>query len=161
MRAVPAVIGISVVIMRISVDFPAPFGPSRPKISPSYVEGNVVDGGEVAVLLDDVIHLDGIGRSAAVGSIDLLCRHSEFLRSGMHPDVFIVLMLLRAALWRRAFNLLWRDQHLRSHAGNVRALGIVERIFQHDGSDVALAAAYVTLGGEVRFRSYSRTPFPR
>ena len=36
MRAFPAVIGISVVIMRISVDFPAPFGPSSPKISPSF-----------------------------------------------------------------------------------------------------------------------------
>ena len=31
----PAVIGISVVIMRISVDLPAPFGPSSPKISSS------------------------------------------------------------------------------------------------------------------------------
>ena len=32
--AVPEVGGVSVVIMRISVVFPAPFGPSRPKISP-------------------------------------------------------------------------------------------------------------------------------
>src|SRR5271166_3272813 len=31
----PAVIGINVVIIRIKVDFPAPFGPSNPKISPS------------------------------------------------------------------------------------------------------------------------------
>ena len=33
--SVPLVGGRSVTIMRISVDFPAPFGPSRPKISPS------------------------------------------------------------------------------------------------------------------------------
>ena len=33
--AVPEVGGSSVTSMRISVDFPAPFGPSRPKISPS------------------------------------------------------------------------------------------------------------------------------
>ena len=33
--AVPAVGGSSVVSMRISVDLPAPFGPSSPKISPS------------------------------------------------------------------------------------------------------------------------------
>jgi hypothetical protein len=32
--ALPDVGGVSVVIMRISVVFPAPFGPSRPKISP-------------------------------------------------------------------------------------------------------------------------------
>src|SRR5436190_7730701 len=38
MRAAPPVIGMSVVIMRMSVDFPAPFGPSRPKISPSCTE---------------------------------------------------------------------------------------------------------------------------
>ena len=35
MKAFPAVIGISVVIMRIRVLLPAPFGPSRPKICPS------------------------------------------------------------------------------------------------------------------------------
>src|SRR5262249_55948549 len=34
-RAVPAVGGRSVTSMRMSVDLPAPFGPSRPKISPS------------------------------------------------------------------------------------------------------------------------------
>src|SRR5262245_4925369 len=33
--AVPAVGGRSVVSIRMSVDLPAPFGPSRPKISPS------------------------------------------------------------------------------------------------------------------------------
>jgi hypothetical protein len=35
MRAVPEVGGISVVSMRMRVDFPAPLGPSKPKISPS------------------------------------------------------------------------------------------------------------------------------
>ena len=34
-RAEPSVGGVSVVSMRISVVLPAPFGPSRPKISPS------------------------------------------------------------------------------------------------------------------------------
>src|SRR2546427_4633325 len=34
-QAVPAVMGMRVVIMRISVDLPAPLGPSRPKISSS------------------------------------------------------------------------------------------------------------------------------
>ena len=36
--AAPPVIGISVVIIRINVDLPAPFGPSRPKISPSFTK---------------------------------------------------------------------------------------------------------------------------
>ena len=35
MIAFPLVTGISVVIMRMSVLLPAPFGPSKPKISPS------------------------------------------------------------------------------------------------------------------------------
>ena len=35
MWAVPPVIGMRVVIIRIRVDFPAPLGPSSPKISPS------------------------------------------------------------------------------------------------------------------------------
>src|SRR6185437_3574764 len=35
MMAVPEVISSRVVIIRISVDLPAPLGPSRPKISPS------------------------------------------------------------------------------------------------------------------------------
>src|SRR5271157_2744764 len=36
MMARPLVMGSSVVIMRISVDGPAPFGPSNPKISPCF-----------------------------------------------------------------------------------------------------------------------------
>ena len=42
MRAVPEVGGTSVVSMRMSVDLPAPLGPSRPKTSPcSTVEAEV------------------------------------------------------------------------------------------------------------------------
>jgi hypothetical protein len=41
--------------MRISVDLPAPFGPSRPKTLARFDgEADAVDGGEVAELLDDV-----------------------------------------------------------------------------------------------------------
>ena len=46
--------------MRMSVDLPAPFGPSRPKISPSStVKLTPFDGGEVAELLDDAADVDG------------------------------------------------------------------------------------------------------
>ena len=41
MTAVPDVGGSSVTIMRISVDLPAPFGPSRPKISPGATENEM------------------------------------------------------------------------------------------------------------------------
>ena len=57
--AVPAVGGSSVVSMRMSVDLPAPFGPSRPKISPSSTrEAHPVHGGEVAEALDDLADVD-------------------------------------------------------------------------------------------------------
>ena len=41
MTAVPDVGGSSVTIMRISVDLPAPFGPSSPKISPGATENEM------------------------------------------------------------------------------------------------------------------------
>ena len=60
--ALPAVTGMSVVIMRMSVLLPAPFGPSRPKISPfGDAEVHALDGFKVAVALDDVLHRDGDG----------------------------------------------------------------------------------------------------
>ena len=47
--------GSSVVSMRISVDLPAPFGPSRPNTSPGCtLKRDAVDGGEVAEVLADV-----------------------------------------------------------------------------------------------------------
>jgi hypothetical protein len=39
--AVPDVGGMSVVSMRMRVDFPAPFGPRRPKISPRPTENEI------------------------------------------------------------------------------------------------------------------------
>ena len=50
--AVPEVGEQSVVSMRMSVDLPAPFGPSSPKISPSLDgERDAVDSGEIAEAL--------------------------------------------------------------------------------------------------------------
>ena len=54
--ALPEVMGTSVVIMRMSVLLPAPFGPSKPKISPSATEKlTSLDGFKSAVALDDVL----------------------------------------------------------------------------------------------------------
>ena len=55
-----------------------------------------------------------------------------------------------------AFELLRRDQHFCGHAGNVRAFGIFEANLEHDGADVALAAADIALGGEVRFGGFEK-----
>ena len=61
MRAVPEVGGVSVVIMRISVVFPAPFGPSSPKISPSRdVEADVVHRHQIAELFHQMVDFNRI-----------------------------------------------------------------------------------------------------
>jgi len=58
--ALPEVTGMSVVIMRISVLLPAPFGPSRPKISPSAtLKLTLLTAFKIAVALADVLDSDG------------------------------------------------------------------------------------------------------
>ena len=59
----PEVGGVSVVIMRISVVFPAPFGPSKPKISPcgSTVKLMSLTAVEIAESFDEMFDLDAIG----------------------------------------------------------------------------------------------------
>ena len=73
-RAVPEVGGTSVVNMRMSVDLPAPFGPSRPKISPC-VDGEIqrVHGAEIAEALGQVFNFDGEHgvRASPSGSSDV------------------------------------------------------------------------------------------
>ena len=57
--AVPLVGGTSVVNMRMSVLLPAPFGPSRPKISPlSHREADVIHRQQRAKALADAFDLD-------------------------------------------------------------------------------------------------------
>src|SRR5438046_642694 len=53
---------------------------------------------------------------------------------------------------RFAAQLCLRDQHIRGHAWNIGALGIVEAHLENDGLDVALLATYVSLSGEICFR---------
>ena len=59
MRAMPERRQTSVVSMRISVDLPAPFGPSRPNTSPcSTLKLSPVDGAEVPKYLVRFVDLD-------------------------------------------------------------------------------------------------------
>src|ERR1700688_2111809 len=55
-----------------------------------------------------------------------------------------------------AFELLGRNQHFRCHAWNVGTFGVFEVHFEHDGADVALAAADVTLSSEIGFRGLEK-----
>ncbi len=58
-RAVPAVGGTSVVNMRMRVDLPAPFGPSRPKISPArHGEIQVIHGEKIAEALGQIFNFN-------------------------------------------------------------------------------------------------------
>ncbi len=59
-RAMPEVGGTSVVSIRISVDLPAPFGPSRPKTSPwLHFETQAVHGNKIAEPLRQIFDFDG------------------------------------------------------------------------------------------------------
>jgi hypothetical protein len=60
MRAVPEVGGVSVVIMRISVVLPAPFGPSSPKISCGDVEADVVHGNKIAEFFRQMVDFNRV-----------------------------------------------------------------------------------------------------
>ena len=51
--------GVRVVSTRTAVVLPAPLGPSRPSVSPALdLQGQVVDGGEVAVAVGEVSAVD-------------------------------------------------------------------------------------------------------
>ena len=61
MRAVPEVGGVSVVIMRIRVVLPAPFGPSKSEnFSVRDIEADVVHGDEIAELFYQMVHFNRI-----------------------------------------------------------------------------------------------------
>ena len=131
MSARPLVMGSSVVIMRISVDLPAPFGPSRPKISPcctlNEMSSTAVKSPYFLVMWSTTMASPVNGR----------CQASRLRACGCEPA--------HRALRRQVF----RQQHLGGHAGDQRAVGVVDLQLQADGLDVALAAADVALGGEV------------
>ena len=61
MRAVPEVGGVSVVIMRIRVVLPAPFGPSKSEdFALGDIEADVVDGNEIAKLFYEMVDFNRI-----------------------------------------------------------------------------------------------------
>ena len=61
------------------VDLPAPFGPSRPKISPrADIEGDVVGGGEIAEALGQALRLDH--RPVVLRRSSVCCASASFER---------------------------------------------------------------------------------
>src|SRR5207253_1388254 len=69
------------------------------------------------------------------------CPHSSLLRCRC---------LLRPFF---AFHLRGRDEYFRGHPRDEGAFGIVQAYLEHNGPNVALAAAHVSLGSEIAFHS--------
>src|SRR5436309_945251 len=81
--AVPDVGGSSVVSMRMSVDFPAPFGPSRPKISPV---PTVKLMPFTAVNSPNFLTIPRTSMAACIGLFDQALRLDRKEHVGGHPD---------------------------------------------------------------------------
>ena len=81
MRAVPEVGGVSVVIMRISVVLPAPFGPEQAEnFAVGDVEADVVDGDEVAKLFHEMVHFNRVHGSSSLACSRAARTSSSFRR---------------------------------------------------------------------------------
>ena len=118
MIAVPLVGGSSVTIMRISVDLPAPFGPSRPKISPA--------------LTSKLTSL------TAVKSPNFL----TMSRTSMADCRWLGLSAATAT------SSSWRQQHVCGHADGEATIRCCRRAADFERLDVALGPADVALRGE-------------
>src|SRR6202046_4113719 len=123
-RAVPEVGGVSVVIMRISVVFPAPLGPSKPKIS--------------------------CCATLKLMSLTATSSPNFFVRCSTSIE-FIICAGPRRALRPRepAFLRRRRKQHNRRHSGKQAAARILNGHFDCKGRNVSLRAAHVTLRREI------------
>src|SRR5712691_10506590 len=156
-RAVPAVIGISVVIIRMRVDLPAPFGPSSPKISPSFTSKET---SLTAVKSPYFLTMRSTSMAlgmAALGDAPLPLPKPAPASAPLLRELKSAIMVAhRRLLFSCPFNLIGRDQHFRCHARHVSAFRIVQTHFQYDGLDIALAAAYVTLCGEICFGRFEK-----
>src|SRR5271165_154904 len=135
MSACPAVRGNSVVIMRISVDLPAPLGPRRPKISPwctlNETSSTAVKSPYFFVMWSTTMASPLTGVSQPASGFDL----------GANQLMTSLLQML----WQQDFG---------GHPGNQRAIGVVNLQLQTNGLDVTLAAADVTLGGKIAFHRF-------
>src|SRR5262245_6330222 len=123
--AVPDVGGSSVVIMRISVDFPAPFGPSRPKISPVSTE-NVT--WLTAVKSPKVLTMS---RTSMAGILKLSTVNFQPSTSSE----------LRVESSLFSLSTLKRQQHVRRHSNRETAVLVVAPQADFEGFDVPLRPA--------------------
>src|SRR5512142_1031350 len=124
-RAAPEVGGNNVVSMRISVDFPAPFGPSRPKISPSLTE-KLIPSTAVKLLKRFVIC------STSIAAIRNPCAN-----------------IVDCRLVRELFPAAYRDRHERRQPWGQLPRAIVHAQPDLECLDVALGAADIALGGVI------------
>src|ERR1051326_6061025 len=149
-RVVPAVIGMSVVIMRISVDLPAPFGPSSPKISSS-ATWNVTPSTAVKspyFLTMSRTSMAGVGGPASPPATGFgFCFGSTIYRTLHGRMLSANCQLLLFCDFR--FHSLLRPQHLGSHAGHGLSPRIVDLDPHRHRADVPLLLADIALRGEV------------
>src|SRR6185503_15994786 len=136
MTAVPDVGGNSVTIMRMRVDFPAPLGPSSPKISPGATAKEMP--------------------STAVKSPKRLTMLRTSIAPVMLgsplPDPRSLIPVPRSQFPVSRYSFDWQ-QHVRGHADGQAPVGVVESQPDLEGLDVALRPADVTLRGEAGVRA--------
>src|SRR5579871_5085011 len=148
MRATPEVMGSSVVIMRMSVDFPAPLGPSRPKVSPSSTAKEIS-----STAVNSPYFFTMCSTSMALPALPLPPFGLMFTMPLLHRRRglgFRLRRLLFALLIARLQHGR-RHQHVGGHAGHKQLAGIVYTQLQDHGFNIALAPADIALGGEITF----------
>src|SRR5713101_6162711 len=163
MWATPAVIGSSVVIMRISVLLPAPLGPSNPKISPSFTvketSFTAVKSPYFLTMCSTSMALEACATEPPLGlmKVFIVSRQSLVLSpqveqsaAGTQHSVstgfffgFHVPICSRPS--QPSFQLRFRHQHNRSHSRNKSPIGVGDGQLQLHGLDVALTPAHVAL----------------
>src|SRR5713101_3539321 len=128
-RAVPEVGGVSVVNMRMSVVFPAPFGPSKPKIS----------------------------RSATSKTMSLTATRSpNFLVKWSTSIEFMACFPAASESRKPAFLRGRRQQHCRCHSREQASLRVRHGHFDGKGFDVALRPAHVALRCKITFNPFEK-----
>src|SRR3984893_9364592 len=183
-RTVPAVIGISVVIIRINVDFPAPLGPSSPKISPSFTANETS-----STAVKSPYRLTTCSTStawAASAAISLRPLKSEgaipppLVSFTSIPNLPVLVspnprgngrprpssraepgnFLLLPHCFHAPLQLLPTPQHFRRHPGHIRALRILQPHLQRNRPYIPLPPPHIALRSKVCFSRLVKN-FPR
>src|SRR5262245_420589 len=136
--AVPEVGGRSVVSMRMSVDLPAPFGPSRPKTSPSSTAKLIPFTATKSPNFFTICR-------TSMPFIIYLCGLPTFRRK---PARLSLAFHLKVEATRSICGSPQRQQDVRGHAEREASIGVVDAEPDLERLDVPLRAADVTLRSE-------------